>query len=211
MAKEFLDVYDDQGRWIGVRSRDTVHREGLWHKTFHCWIGGYWQDEPVLMLQQRSPNKDMHPRLLDISSAGHLLHGESPEDGIREVREELGLALNASDVIFVGVSRQSFVGPNIIDREYCYEYAFLMGQPIVPDLFVLDSSEVAGIFPISLHILYDVFSHHGETLHNVQGWKQTPEGLSGTTLPVNVHSFVPRGPAYYLDWIMWFKQHMAES
>ncbi|OLZ08482.1 NUDIX hydrolase [Sulfobacillus thermosulfidooxidans] len=211
MANEFLDVYDDQGRWIGVHSRDRAHSQGLWHKTFHCWIGGYWQGEPVLVLQQRSLNKDMHPGLLDVSSAGHLLHGETPEDGIREVREELGLALNVSDVIFVGVSRQSFVAQNIIDHEYCYEYAFWMMQPILPDVFTLDTTEVAGIFPISLPILYDLFSHPDETLHNVQGWKQTPEGLCATTLPVNVHSFVPRDPAYYLDWVTWFKQHMLES
>ena len=33
-----LDYYNENGEYIGYKSREDVHREGLWHKTVHCWL-----------------------------------------------------------------------------------------------------------------------------------------------------------------------------
>ena len=36
--QEMLDIYDEEGRHIGVKERGSVHRDGDWHRVFHCWV-----------------------------------------------------------------------------------------------------------------------------------------------------------------------------
>ena len=94
MADEIIDIYDCNMNHLGTAPRSQAHKEGLWHKAFHCWIVKRASDgNHRVLLQLRSKNKDSHPSLLDISAAGHLQAGETPKDGIREIEEELGLSL----------------------------------------------------------------------------------------------------------------------
>src|SRR5215510_7041074 len=88
---EIFDIYDENMRHIGTKERSAVHRDGDWHKTFHAWV--IFRDErgDWVLLQKRSADKDTFPNLLDISAAGHYSAGETMQDGLRELHEELGL------------------------------------------------------------------------------------------------------------------------
>jgi len=98
---EKVKVFNANLKEQGLEDRDKVHKEGFWHKTFHCWIvsdinGG------SLLCQLRSKEKKNYPNMLDISAAGHLVNDESDADGIRELREELGIDIQYDDLYSLG-------------------------------------------------------------------------------------------------------------
>lgn len=33
---EYLDIFDENGNYIGKETRENVHKNALWHKTVHC-------------------------------------------------------------------------------------------------------------------------------------------------------------------------------
>ncbi|CAM4408405.1 NUDIX hydrolase [Paenibacillus tarimensis] len=58
MNKERFDIYDEQLNWIGQASRDEVHRQGYWHKTFHCWLVKHREGKLHVVFQKRQAGKD---------------------------------------------------------------------------------------------------------------------------------------------------------
>jgi isopentenyldiphosphate isomerase len=98
---ELLDVVDYDGRPLGVKRRDAVHRDGDWHRAFHLWV----VSADGVLLQRRSPAKATWPGRLDATAAGHLLAGETIADGLREVEEELGVAYPFDRLTPLGVHR----------------------------------------------------------------------------------------------------------
>ena len=76
-----------------VKKRSQVHKEGDWHRSMHLWIyqSDSTNDDVRVLLQRRSPYKDTHPNLLDVSCAGHVNAGDDiAETTMREMEEELG-------------------------------------------------------------------------------------------------------------------------
>src|SRR3972149_5374423 len=99
MSDEKLAVLNDKGKPIGkILARDEVHEKELWHEVVHIWIVN---EEEKLLLQERSAEKEQYANVLHISSAGHVIAGESIlETALREVKEEINLDVNASDMTF---------------------------------------------------------------------------------------------------------------
>ena len=100
---EMLDIYDELNRYLGVKERASVHRDGDWHRVFHCWV--VWRDaqgSDWLLLQRRGAHKPTFPLHLAVTVGGHYQAGESVEDGLREVREELGVYLPFAALIPCG-------------------------------------------------------------------------------------------------------------
>jgi 8-oxo-dGTP pyrophosphatase MutT (NUDIX family) len=92
MQTELLDVFDEHGRWLGVKDRELVHSDGDWHRCFHYWIVSC-RPTPHLIVQRRALEMRDFPGMLDVSVSGHLLAGEKLDDAIRrELHEELGLS-----------------------------------------------------------------------------------------------------------------------
>lgn len=59
---EVLDILDKNGNRTGeVKPRKEVHSNGDWHKGFHIWI---INSKKELLIQRRSPNKDVYPNKL---------------------------------------------------------------------------------------------------------------------------------------------------
>ncbi|ANS76872.1 hypothetical protein AWM70_21695 [Paenibacillus yonginensis] len=150
-AQEMLDVYTAQKVRIGSVSRQQAHAEGLWHQTFQCWVVDKHADpgNPGLLFQLRAEDKDTFPGKLDISCAGHLLAGETPEDGIRELEEELGIKAEFRDLRYCGmVAQESYISPAIIDREFNQVYLYESGLPL--EKYFFQTSEISGLFFIGL-------------------------------------------------------------
>lgn len=102
---ELLDVVDDWGRPLGVADRATVHAEGSWHRVTHILLVADRGGTPTVVLQERARHKATFPGLLDLSATGHLAAGESPVDGRRELREELGVVVDVDAMVPLGVRR----------------------------------------------------------------------------------------------------------
>lgn len=102
LEPELLAVVSPTGTPLGRGARRDVHRDGLWHAVFHCLI--VRPGEPAqVVLQRRDRSKPTFPGLLDLSATGHLRDGEGPRDGVREIQEELGIEVEPTDLVPVGV------------------------------------------------------------------------------------------------------------
>ncbi|NGP44659.1 NUDIX domain-containing protein [Bacillaceae bacterium SIJ1] len=144
MEDEKLTVFNEQREAIGTASRECVHRDGLWHETFHCWL--VYEEDGVVYIgfQQRCMEKKDYPGLYDISVAGHLLADETVEHGVREMEEELGLKVHFKELVKVGVIPEELNSKEMTDREWCHVYLY----PKKADLsqFRFQKEEVSGFF-----------------------------------------------------------------
>src|SRR3712207_8642964 len=101
--QEYIDIYDENFDHIGVVTRAEAHARGYWHQTFHCWILRRAHGQESVLFQRRAATKLLFPGLLDVTAAGHLLQGETAADAVREVNEELGIAAQPADLVYLGV------------------------------------------------------------------------------------------------------------
>ena len=91
MSEEIFDVVNDRDEVIGCAPRSEVHRRKLNHRAVHVLV---FNAAGELFLQKRSMSKDTFPGAWDSSASGHLDCGEDYDAcAVREVREELGVAL----------------------------------------------------------------------------------------------------------------------
>lgn len=93
---EYLDYYDRNDNYLGFKSREEIHREGLWHKTVHCWL---YDSEGNIYFQIRKDQEKLYT-----TASGHVLKGETVKDAFkREIFEEIGINIDSSDATLVNV------------------------------------------------------------------------------------------------------------
>ncbi|NGZ74559.1 NUDIX hydrolase [Saccharibacillus alkalitolerans] len=145
-ATEILDVFNERREHTGTASRGEVHERGLWHQVFHCWVvRGSREEGWDLLFQLRHPDKETFPDKLDTSSAGHLLAGETPEDGLRELEEELGLSVRREDLVYCGLHREEYrISEHYMDREFTHVHLYRSDQAL--EDYGVQHSEVSGLF-----------------------------------------------------------------
>lgn len=101
---EYLDIYDELGNYLGKEQRDIVHEKALWHKTVHCWL---YDKLGNVFFQVRKDTNTLYT-----TASGHLKAGETIEEGFsREIKEEIGISIDASDAEFV------MINPFIMDKK----------------------------------------------------------------------------------------------
>ncbi|OPZ78440.1 MAG: isopentenyl-diphosphate delta-isomerase [Alphaproteobacteria bacterium ADurb.Bin438] len=161
-SMEYFDIYDLNMRPIEPYkiSKSEAHKKGYWHKTFHCWIVN--KNNKVLL--QLRPSKDGLKELFDISTAGHIMSGESPEDGVRELKEELNLDVNFSDLTFAGIYKHTSIREedNYFNNEFSYTYFYKSEKNL--DEYVLQEEEVRGVFEIDIDEGIKFFAKEIDTL-----------------------------------------------
>jgi isopentenyldiphosphate isomerase len=144
---ELLDVVDEQGNPLGVRTRGEVHREGLWHRCLHLWVV---TGEHEVLLQRRARTKAAWGGMLDATAAGHLTAGEEILDGLREAEEELGVSFARDAVRPLGVRTVADRPvPGTINREIQHVYVARSGLRL-EGWTGLDRAEVDGLVAIAL-------------------------------------------------------------
>lgn len=97
---ELIDVLTEDGTPTGKTStKYEIYQHGYWHRSVHIWIINENQE---LLVQKRNPCKKTYPNLWAISSAGHVLAGETSKDAaIRELKEELGIDVSSDELEFL--------------------------------------------------------------------------------------------------------------
>ncbi len=96
---ELYDKVDGNDKVIGLVSRKDAHTKGIFHRAVHVWL---FDGKRRIFLQQRSASKDTNPLKWGSSVGGHVDRGESYEPAaVRETKEELGLRIAPSDLVFV--------------------------------------------------------------------------------------------------------------
>ncbi|MCY4525363.1 MAG: NUDIX domain-containing protein [Anaerolineaceae bacterium] len=184
-----LDIYDEQGRHTGVKERAAVHRDGDWHRVFHCWV--VWRDEcgvDQVLFQRRGAHKPTFPLFLAVTVGGHYSVGELPEDGLREMREELGFAPPFSALVACGQKRIDARWNGLIDREIADTFVYVSEGPLTSCPVM--RPEIADLVAIPLDEGLELFRAERTRLD-----AQTPSGPCVVALT----DFVPRHEMMFTD------------
>ena len=153
---EYLDIYDENGKYLGKEDRNIVHRDALWHKTVHCWL---YDNEGNIYFQQRKKEGTLYT-----TASGHILSGETVKEGFgREVLEELGVNIdyeNAKliEIVNFKMDRLKDDGTYFRDRAFANVYAC---EYIGNDLdFNMDKEELIGIAKVNPNDVLDLFNNN---------------------------------------------------
>ncbi|HEU5139802.1 MAG TPA: NUDIX domain-containing protein [Bacillales bacterium] len=201
MSSEVLSVFDDKMNRIGQKTRDEIHETGDWHETFHCWLTTIENDECYVVLQKRAEIKKDYPGLFDITSAGHLLADEGVEEGVREVKEELGISVEFDDLIPLGIQKVEIKLDQIWDREICH--VFLYECQSLPE-FHLQKDEVDSLHKARLDDLLELFEGKVTEISLLEIGDDEHQQL------VNTDSFVGKG-SYYEKVFIGIKEKSRKS
>ncbi|QGQ95465.1 NUDIX domain-containing protein [Paenibacillus psychroresistens] len=195
---EIFDVFDEQMVKIGEASRQNVHAQGLWHQTFHCWVlSQSLEGELNLLLQLRHKDKDTYPNLLDISCAGHLLQGESVEDGVRELQEELGLTVPFDELQFCGVIKGEYmISETVIDREFNHIFIYRCNKLL--EEYDFQKNEISGLFSIKLIDFQQLLSGKIDLIET-EGivFDETKKEIHNESRKIYLKDIVPNSDDYY--------------
>lgn len=191
---EFLDIFDEKMQKIGTAERKEVHKRGLWHQTFHCWFVKVIDTEMYVYVQKRQKGKDTFPETFDVTAAGHLLSNETPEDGIREVKEELGIDVEFSQLIPMGIVANEIITANYTDREFCHTYIYLSENDFID--FSLQVEEVSGIYLVKVDDLKELII--GKKINiDATGLEITNGQSQRVATVLTVDDFVPHHSNYF--------------
>ncbi len=195
---ETFDIFNDRMEMIGTASRQEAHLKGLWHQTFHCWVYRDIKGQgPSLLFQLRDAEKDTYPSLLDISCAGHLLTGENAEDGIRELKEELGLDVSFNELHSCGVFlKDNTINETLIDREFCHVFLYECHKEVSEYEFQV--SEVSGLYFINMDEFQQLIQGDIESVvaEGISLNEDTGERYEENRV-VSLSDFLPHHKAYY--------------
>lgn len=194
MDIEKLAHVTKSGALIGVANREEIHRLGLWHETFHCWVVTRELGRRWIHLQLRSPGKADFPGLFDITAAGHLGAAETVRDGVRELKEELGLSVRFEQLTPLGVICDEIKLPGFTDRERAF--VFLHEEPVVMDACRLQREEVAGLAKMEFGSFFELCTKKIERTE-IEGFRETGEGRTPFHQTVSLEDFVPHETAYW--------------
>lgn len=142
MENEFFKIFDEERNIIGVASRKDVHELGYWHETFHCWFVTNIEGKDYIYLQLRSDTKQDYPNLLDITVAGHLMADETAREGVREIKEEVGIDIPFHDLVPLGLIKYCVINENLIDKELAHLFLYKSAHNL--NDFTIQPEEVSG-------------------------------------------------------------------
>jgi isopentenyldiphosphate isomerase len=195
MENEKLKIFDEDRNQIGVATREEVHRIGHWHEAFHCWFISREEGIDYIYLQIRSDAKKDYPNLLDITAAGHLLAHEIVNDGIREVKEEVGIDVSFKELVPLGVFKYCVTRENFIDKELANVFVYKSNKTM--DEFKLQKEEVSGMVKAELNSFYDFWLGTKDEI-SVEGFEMNKAGKKvPISKTVDKNRFVPHEKTYY--------------
>lgn len=193
---ERFDVLTETGETTGrVKRRAEVHRDGDWHRAFHLWVAWPAPGGTTLLFQRRASTKDTAPDLIDVAVGGHFRAGETIQDVVREVEEELGLAPSLETLVFLGTRRAISRTPRWHDRELQEVYLLLLDEP--PALRP-HPVELSGLVQVTVAGIEHL--HAGFKAVEVLRAAVRSEGVLGPWQrgTVSLDEFVPVGDGYWL-------------
>ena len=209
MAIEKIACVTEQGAVSGVATREEVHRQGLWHETFHCWIISHELGRPLLHLQLRSQDKADFPGLFDITAAGHIAAHESMKDGVREIEEELGLALSFEQLTPLGVVHDEISLPGFTDRERAFLHLY-EGMHIDLADYRLQPEEVAGMVAVEFQAFFELCMRQTETI-DARGFIETQEGRRPFQQKIGLPDLVPHQLSYWQQVAIRIRRKLMDS
>ena len=190
-----FDVVRADGVPLGFsKPRAQVHRDGDWHRSLHVWVAG--EDPaagPFLIFQRRGLGKDTWPGKLDATVGGHLRAGEGIAEALREVEEEIGVAVTAADLRPLGVRvSASEEVPGVRDRELQSVYLLRDDRPLIA--YRPNPDELAALIRLPLPPLLELLA--GD-VPAIAGEAIAPGESAPSAVEITAEPFIPSIDRYY--------------
>lgn len=101
---ELVAVFDNQGRQIGIKTREKAHSDAEWHLIVFVIAAHIDPNGRIRSLMQtRAGLKDPYRGQIDVLAGGHVGAGESHlKAAIRECYEEVGVLLEMDELDYLG-------------------------------------------------------------------------------------------------------------
>lgn len=144
-----IDVYDSNYNYLGRVDPKVAFRNGLWHRVFSCTI--ILPESRSILLQKKHPGLYPfdRPDHLDESAGGSYEAGESIEEGVREIREELGIDVPYEDLIPIGI-RQCCFSTSLEYVSNSFQHLHLLCLDMLLEDFPLGNEEVRGLVQVNI-------------------------------------------------------------
>lgn len=198
---EHFDIYDEALTHIGVKPRDEVHRDGDWHRVFHCWVIGRDADGAgYVVLQKRALDRDYAGKI-DISAAGHLEAGERVCDGVREIEEELGLKVAFEALIPLGIRIGATRIGDFVDCQFCHVYFYECDQPLAS--YRYQNEEIMGLVKLPISAGIRLFTGEADSV-TVEA-----AGLGGDKIGLTKDDFIHSLDNYVLKMLILARRYFA--
>lgn len=164
--EEIFDVLTENGDFTNeVATREECHRKGLWHRATVVFV---MNSKNEILLQQRSATKKLWANMWDVTAGGHLLAGEFSFNAvIRETKEEIGLDIDAEDLLFIGCARSMQAQGDIINNHF--NEFFIVKKDIDISKLKLQSEEVQDIKWLEVEDLLQRISNNYEGITDKTG------------------------------------------
>ena len=194
---EMIDIFDADLRPLGIKERKAAHMDGDWHVTYHLWVVGEHGNGNVLY-QWRSREMQNFPDMLDVSAAGHLMAGETVDQGVREAEEELGLDLRAARIHKLGY-RVEVADQSNGQRNREYQAVHMVSTPVRLEEFKPQVEEISGLYWIDIQEGISLFTGNAESVPGNGIFYNREAGVwERSVRQFNREKFLPRIQSYYL-------------
>ena len=165
----YIDIVDQGGNPTGQSVlKSEIHSKGHMHNTSHVWL---YNNKAEILLQQRSATKTICPLLWDVSVAGHVDAGETPEGAaVRETKEEIGISISEAQLDKIGVFKCFQSYPNgIIDNEFHNTYIAEVNLEI--DRLIPQPNEVEALKLVTIEEFCSLLEHSTTNSHFISSNK----------------------------------------
>ncbi len=164
-VSELLNCCNADLNPIEPRDRDTVHKEGIWHKTSHVWL---YDSEGYVYFQVRADADKLYT-----SASGHVGANEDTKNAaVREMGEELGLRIWDDELELIEIDAWKFDNEVKHDHAFAYIYLYKIARGFtgfsvnpteVSDVVKVKAKDLLGHF-IGLPFPCPQFDVHGKKL-----------------------------------------------
>lgn len=153
--EEKIDIFNDKYELIGKASKREAHQKGLWHRVFTCILVN--PKKKTILLQKKVLGRYSfdRPDYIDVSVGGHYIAGESIEEGVRELEEEVGVKMKFKDLISLGIRQTA---ETVTDNYIANEFQHIFICPIEQNLedYKLGKVEVNGLVEMNIQDAIDL-------------------------------------------------------
>jgi isopentenyldiphosphate isomerase len=190
---ELFDVVLADGTPTGrTKRRAEVHRDGDWHRAVHVWVVGVNDLGPFILFQRRSLAKDTMPGKMDATVGGHYRAGEGLDQTLREVEEEIGIAVDMTNLTHAGKRVcVSEAEAGIIERELQDVFFLRDERPLTA--FNPSPAELAALIRVSIHEFLDFYAG---TRDSLPARSIAPGGALEEDVILTRDDFIFRGDRY---------------
>jgi isopentenyldiphosphate isomerase len=163
---EFLDIYTDKFKYIGTCEKKECHTKGYWHKVITVLVVN--PKKRTVYFQRKWPADKVVTEdnaLLDFTVGGHIQAGETQEQSVREIKEELLEDVSLAELVFLGIRQTAAtVTPTYIANEFQYIYLYPTNKTL--DNFNVNGDEIARLVEVNLDDALKLFFNETESINS---------------------------------------------